>query len=58
MISSGMPGVVGSDCQNVGWVGVGIEVDDGEGNVQGVEDGGVGDSVLASRPVDLHITIS
>lgn len=51
-------GVVGSDRQNLGRVGVGIEVDDGEGVVQGVEDGGVEYSVLASRPVDLHITIS
>jgi hypothetical protein len=49
---------VGSDSEDLGWVGVGIEIDDSEGIVQGVEDDGVGDSVFASRPMDLHISIS
>jgi len=51
-------GLVGSDCQNLGWVGVGIEVNDGEGMVEGVSNGSIGDSVLARRSVDLHIKIS
>jgi hypothetical protein len=58
MISSRLPAWSGPIARTFGRVGVGIEVDDGEGIVQGVEDGGVEDSVLASRPVDLHITIS
>jgi hypothetical protein len=50
---------VGSDSEDLGWVGFGIEIDDGEGIVQGVEDDGVGDSVFAtSGPMDLHISIS
>ncbi len=36
----------------------GFEVDDGDGIVKAVEDGGLGHSVLACRPVNLHITIS
>ena len=51
-------GPVRSDCQNRGWVGVGIEVNDGEGMVEGVADDRVVDAVPASRPVNLHITIS
>jgi hypothetical protein len=49
---------VGSDGEDLGWVGVGIEIDDSEGIVQGVEDDGVGDSVFAGQPMDLHISIS
>ncbi len=48
-------GVVGSDGKDLRRVGVGIEVDDGESMVEGVENGGIRDAVLASRPMDLHI---
>lgn len=51
-------GVVGSDRKDLGWVCVGFEVDDGEGMVEGMSNGGLRDSVLARRSVDLHITIS
>jgi hypothetical protein len=39
-------GVVGSDRKDLGWVGVGFEVDEGEGMVEGVSNGSVGDSGL------------
>ncbi len=50
-------GSVGSDGKNLGWVGFGIEVDDGDGMVEGAEDGSIVDTVLAGSPVDLHIAI-
>ena len=53
-----VPGVIWSDGKDLGRVGVGFEVDEGKGMVEGVSNGGVGDSVLARRSVDLHITIS
>ena len=34
-------GVVGSDRKDLGWIGVGLQVDDGENMVEGVEDGGI-----------------
>lgn len=48
-------GVVGSDGKDLRWVGVRVEVDDGEGIVDSVEDGGIRNSVLSGRPMDLHI---
>ena len=42
------PGVVRSDCEDLGWVGVGVQVDDGEGMFEGVEDGSHIDAVLVS----------
>lgn len=48
-------GVVGPDRQDLGRVGVRVQVDDGDGVVKGVQDGGIRDSVLASRPMDLRI---
>lgn len=32
-------GFVGSDSEDLGWIGVGIEIDDGDGMVKGVADG-------------------
>jgi hypothetical protein len=55
MISSRFSGVVGSDGKDLGWVCVGLEVNDGERVVEGVEDCGIRDSVLAGRPMDLRI---
>ncbi len=43
-------GFVGSDSEDLGWIGVGIEIDDGDGIVKGVADGCVVDTVLACRP--------
>lgn len=43
---------VGSDSKDLGWVGFGIEIDDGDGMVEGVADDRIVDAVLASRPVD------
>lgn len=50
-------GVVGSDGEDLGRIGFVVEIDDSDGMVEGVEDGGIVDTVLAGRPVDLHITI-
>ncbi len=52
-----VPGPVGSDCEHLGWIGVGLEVDECEGMVDGVADGVV-DTVLAGGAVDPHIAIS
>jgi len=51
-------GSIGSDSEHLGWIGVGIEVDDREGMVDGVADGVVVDSVLVGGAMYLHITIS
>ena len=51
-------GPVGSDCEHLGWIGVGLEVDECEGMVDGVADGVVVDTVLAGGAVDLPIEIS
>ncbi len=53
-----VPGPVGPDCEHLGWIGVGFEVDNREGMVDGVTDGVVVDTVPAGSAVDLHITIS
>ncbi|VAV93161.1 hypothetical protein MNBD_ACTINO01-1010 [hydrothermal vent metagenome] len=53
-----VPGSVGSDCEHLGWIGVGVEIDENEGMVDGVADGVVVDSVLMGGVVYLHITIS
>ncbi len=53
-----VPGSVGPDCEHLGWIGVGLEVDDREDMVDGVADGSVVDTVLVGSAVDLHITIS
>jgi hypothetical protein len=53
-----VPGLVGSDCEHLGWIGVGFEVDHREGMVNGVADGSVVETVFASGAMDLHITIS
>lgn len=50
-----IPGVIGSDSKDLRRVGVRVEVDDGERVIESVEDGAIRDSVLASRPMDLHI---
>ena len=47
--------VVGSDRKDLRRVGVGFEIDDGDGMVEGVEDGGIRYAVPARRPMDLHI---
>lgn len=47
-------GVVRSNREDLGWVGFGFEVDDGEGMIEGVEDCGIRDSVLVRQSVDLH----
>lgn len=53
-----VPGTIGSDGEDLGRVGIGLEVDDGEGMVQGMEDGGFVDAVLVGGPMNLHISIS
>ena len=53
-----VPGVVGSDDKHRWRVGVGFEIDHGEGMVEGVENGSLVDTVLVGRAVDLHIAIS
>lgn len=53
-----VPGPVGSGCEHLGWIGVGFEVDNREGIVDGGTDGVVVDTVLVGSAVDLHITIS
>ncbi len=53
-----VPGSVGPDCEHLGWIGVGFEVDEREGMIDSVADGAVIDAVLAGGAVDLHITIS
>jgi hypothetical protein len=53
-----VPGSVRPDCEHLGWIGVGFEVDEREGMVDGVTDGVVDDAVVAGGAVDLHITIS
>jgi len=53
-----VPGSVGSDREHLGWIGVGLEVDDREDMVDGVADGVVVDSMLMGGAVYLHITIS
>jgi hypothetical protein len=47
--------MVGSDSKDLGWICIGLEVDDGEGMIEGVEDCGIRHSVLARRRMDLHI---
>ena len=53
-----VPGPVGPDCEHLGWIGVGLEVDDREGMVDAVTDGSIVDTVLAGGAVDPHIAIS
>ena len=53
-----VPGVVRSNCKDFRRVGVGFEVDDGEGMVDGLKDGGVVDAVLAGGTMDFRIIIS
>jgi hypothetical protein len=52
-----VPGGVGSDGEDLGRVGCGVEVDDGDGMVEGMEDGSVVNTVFAGRSMDLHIGI-
>ena len=40
-----VPGRVGPDREHLGWIGVGFEVDEREGMVDGVADGSVVDTV-------------
>lgn len=40
------PGVVGSDGKHLGWVGLGFEIDDAKGMVEGMANPGVIDAVL------------
>ena len=47
-------GVVRSDGQNPGWVGVGLQVDDRDGVSDGVEDRLVVVAMFAGGTVDLH----
>lgn len=53
-----VPGSIGSDSEHLGWIGVGFEIDDHEGMVDGVADCVDVDSMLVGGPVYLHITIS
>jgi hypothetical protein len=53
-----VPDVVGSDGEDLGWVGIGCEVDDGDGVVERVKDGVVVDAVLVGRTMDVHTCIS
>ncbi|GMQ97704.1 MAG: hypothetical protein BMS9Abin17_0204 [Acidimicrobiia bacterium] len=53
-----IPGTVGPDCEHLGRIRVGVEVDEHEGMVDGVADGVVVDSMLVGGAVYLHITIS
>lgn len=50
-----IPGVIRSDRKDPGRVGVGIDIDDRERMVEGVEDGGIRDAVPPRRSMDLHI---
>jgi hypothetical protein len=53
-----VPGSIGSDCEHLGWIGVGVEIDEHEGMVDGVANGVVVDSMVVGGAVYLHITIS
>ena len=50
-------GAVGSDSKDLWWVGFRFKIDNGEGMVEGVEDGVGFDAVLVGGSVDLHIAI-
>ena len=53
-----VPGPVGPDCEHLGWIRVGLEVDEREGMVDGVADGVAVDAVFVGGAVDPHIAIS
>ena len=44
--------------EHLGWVGVGLEVGDRLGIVDGMANGSVVDTVIVGGAVDVHITIS
>jgi hypothetical protein len=53
-----VPGVVRSNGKDLGRIGVRLKIHDGEGVVDGVEDGSVVDAMLVSCPIDFPISIS
>lgn len=50
-----IPGAIGSDGKHLGWVGVWLEVENGDGMFEGVTNGGVVDAVFVSGAMDFHI---
>ena len=53
-----VPDVVGSNGEDLRWVGIGFEIDNGDGVVERVENGVVVDAVLVGRTMDVHTCIS
>lgn len=51
-------GEVRSDGKDLGWVGIGFEVDDDESMVKGVDDVGVRSAVTQGRRVNVHTVLS
>ena len=49
---------VRSDGKDLGWVGIGLEVDDDKSIVKGVDDVGVRSAVTQGRMVDVHTVLS
>ena len=49
---------VRSDGKDLGWVGIGLEVDEDKGIVKGVDDVGVCSAMTQRRLVDVHTVLS
>ena len=50
-------GGVWPDDQDLGWVGIGVDVNDNQGVIDGVADVDSGDPVTAGRFVNLHTSL-